>query len=647
MNINSSLNALAQTAVNNYLSTASMRASGSMNAISSTAQMLQPMVTQSSFVSAYSSFASSFGMGGFSSAGFLASPLGNFAQMPSLFGAQMMGALGGMNAGWNRLGNTLAQSFVQNNGMMNPQMAQLSNMMQTMAKMMNMLSALMQLSKQVGNKMNPGVAGKAQMPGLNGGVGGLKHDMSTAKFPGLVGDSYLKTLPTNRHTLARMFGIGGRRDEKRFQQGVNLLKTAKPKISLGKGTKGAGKLQLSAADVTAIRNAPDQKTAEKLVLKAISKQTGIPISELDPKNKRAFHSSKARKAINKLLGTRVRNGYEKNAGSSLVLKTIAESVAKSLRKGSFGSTTVQSPGMTGMMMMGGYTSAMGATGMAQMPGGGFMTPVPGAETNNVWGGLSTMGMAGGMIWHVPGQTQTIPNPASDVTIDLTDFRTPANKMGEMASPLIFDLEGTGLQLKNGGMIEIDIDGDGKKELITDLDPELGLLVFDSKDEGLADISGADIFGDNTDLSHYGIEADTQDGSFKDGFQALRALCEHYNLVNESKQFLDVGDLGFLEEEVGLRMRVGGVVSGDDRRFAEVGITEINLGNPAQTQHLEDAPEDRWGNKIMHQDGATFTVYGEIRKYADIWFKVQARFHDDIEANEKLDPINSVALLSRR
>ena len=175
--------------------------------------------------------------------------------------------------------------------------------------------------------------------------------------------------------------------------------------------------------------------------------------------------------------------------------------------------------------------------------------------------------------------------------------------------------------------------DGKKEMITDLDAELGLLIFDSKSDD-EDITGRDMFGDNTDLSHYGIKADTQDGNFKDGFQALRAVCEHYKLVNDSKQFLDAGDLAFLEEELGMRMRVGGITSEEDRRFAEVGVTEINLGNPNQTQHIDDAPADRWGNKIMYQDGATFMVYNELRKYADIWFKIQARY-SDAESNDDL------------
>jgi hypothetical protein len=292
-------------------------------------------------------------------------------------------------------------------------------------------------------------------------------------------------------------------------------------------------------------------------------------------------------------------------------------------------------GMAGMNSM--QQGMTGMPGMAQMPGS-EIAPNPQSDWCGT-GAANSMGMGGmfgGMgMWLVPGMTQTIPNAASGVSVGLGQFAGAADEVAKLASPLIFDLEGTGLQLKDEvRMIAVDIDGDGSKELITDIDAELGLLIFDSTGEGIKELTGADMFGDNTDLSNYGITAPSEDGSFKDGFQALRALCEHYKLVDSSKQFLDESDLAFLEETVGLRMRVGGIDNGEQRSFNEVGVSQINLGNPAQTQHIEDAPEDRWGNKIMFQDGATFTVYSEVRQYADIWFKIQARF-EDAEPKEEL------------
>jgi hypothetical protein len=92
------------------------------------------------------------------------------------------------------------------------------------------------------------------------------------------------------------------------------------------------------------------------------------------------------------------------------------------------------------------------------------------------------------------------------------------------------------------------------------------------------------------------------------------------------------------------MRVGGLFNGEEKRFSDIDLTKINLGNPAQTQHLEDAPTDRWGNKIMLQDGATFVVNSEERRYVDIWFKVQARV-GEVEKPEELKSFSKAQLLN--
>lgn len=39
-----------------------------------------------------------------------------------------------------------------------------------------------------------------------------------------------------------------------------------------------------------------------------------------------------------------------------------------------------------------------------------------------------------------------------------------------------------------------------------------------------------MFGNGTDLSTYGIRGNQDDGTFANGFDALRALCEHFELV---------------------------------------------------------------------------------------------------------------------
>ena len=602
---------------------------------------------QSSFAAATQN---TFGMNGnMFQTGMMPSPMGPGAN----FGMQNHG-MQSMAQPWNQMGNMMSGMSPAPMGANPMMMNQLMGMMQQIAQMMNLLAPMMQMMQQMqqmqqagGAKPGAGAPGAGQ-PGMAQpaiGQPGMAQpaigqpNLTGAKFPQTAASDFLNTLPGNRRGLARALNVSGRRDEQRIQQAANMLKTAKPTITAGAGKPGKAKLQLSQADVQAIKNAKTPADAKKVVLKAISKQTGVSIGELNMRNKNGIRSSKGRNAINKLLGTKVRNGREKNSGSSLVLDSIAESVAKSIRGGSFGSTKVQSPGHFKFQMMGGAFSSQ--TSMMNNMHGGEMGM---NSMTNAWAGGSFGQMN---IWHVPGQTQEIPNPASEVSVDLSGFVGAANKVGELASPLIFDLEGTGLKVKNGGLIPVDIKGDGNETLITDIDSNVGLLVFDSKsdDEDVA-ISGRDMFGDNTDLSAYGIEAPTESGNFRDGFQALRALCEHFKLVHDSKQFLSVDDLAFLEEEVGLRMQVGSIVDLDQRRFNELGITEINLGNPAQTQHLADAKEDHWGNKIMMQDGANFTINGEVRMYADIWFKIQARLND-APAKEEFNNLGSVDFLTRR
>ncbi len=555
----------------------------------------------------------------------LAAPLNNMRGMWNVMGAFLSGALRGQFQ--------IPGNFIDT----------VKAMLRPIANMLNTLMPHLQLGQLLNQVKLGGINPNAnislgQLPDLPGKMPG-----KPASFPGIPASDFLNTLPTNNPgAVARRLNVSGRRDVNIINQVVSMLKTDKPKITPGVKKGGRASLPLSAADVQAIRNAGSLEEAKKIIYKAISKKTGINIDGIDMNNRIKIRSSKARQVLNKLLGTRVRPGVEKNSASSLILDSMVESIAKSIRAGSFGTTKFQAPATIGFGGMFGTFGMGAAGGFPQMANElGFETP--GGQPNISTGIVGTIGSFG--VWMIPGETQEIPNPATGVTVDLSDYIDTANKGGELASPLIFDLEGTGLELKNPEMIEVDIDGDGKLEMITDIDAELGLLVFDSKGDGLENITGADMFGDNTDLSKYGIIANTPDGRFKDGFQALRAVCEHFGLISENKQYLDEKDLAFLEDKIGLRMRVGGIVEGEDRRFHGVGVTRINLGNPDQTQHLEDAPEDRWGNKIIFQDGATFIVNGEERKYADIWFKIQARY-DDAPAKENLS-ISKVELMFLR
>lgn len=420
-----------------------------------------------------------------------------------------------------------------------------------------------------------------------------------ASFPKAGKSAFLAGL-NDYHDNARRLNVSGSSDVKKINNAINSLNGAEPAISPAKpGDKGgAGKLQLSAEQVAAIRNAPSQAAAEAIVRQAIEQQTGKKLGTSNMNDKQAIRQGNNREALNALLGTKVRSGTEKNSGSSLVMNEMISDIAKSVRGGSFGTTRVS------------HEYAQGFVGGGCLSAFGYFA-----------GGRTTAEFANG---------------PSALSVDLSAYRDAAGHVAELASPLIFDLEGQGLKLKNGGMIEVDLDGDGNVETISELDAHLGLLVFDSKfvpEEGEAYAAGRDMFGDGTDLSHYGIRGPKEDGTFENGFDALRALAERFDLVRQGKQHLDADDLALLEKECGLAMRVGGVADGEDQGFRQIGITRINLGDPDKIQPIEEAEEDRYGNRLMRQEGATFVVNGEERDYCDLWFNIQARaaasdFDDD-------------------
>ncbi|MBN2361615.1 MAG: hypothetical protein JXR83_19335 [Deltaproteobacteria bacterium] len=434
-----------------------------------------------------------------------------------------------------------------------------------------------------------GMNSQSMMAGV-GGFAAQSTSVATnpASFPPVKGDTFLNTLqPTNtskgQSANAKALNVSGSSDVKKINKAIDKLGNAAAEVRVAKpGEKTEpGKLVLTADQVAAIRNAPDSAAAKEVLRGILEQQTGAKINS-DMNDKNGIRKSGSRDAMNKLLGTKVRNGTEKNSGSSMVMDSMLESITAALRGGSFGTTSVTQEFAVG---------ALGSNGVDEF---GFF-----AE----------------------GSTNVeVENGGSSVAIDLDSYTDAAETVGELASPLIFDLEGTGLQLKHSGLIEVDLDGDGKLEQISDLSAAIGLLVFDAKqdDEG-NQLTGRDMFGNNTDLSVYGIE-----GSFDNGFAALRALAEHYRLVDAKKQYLDAEDLLLLEHTVGLRMRVGGLVNGEDRSFAALGITRINLGDPDRIRGFEQSPEDMYGNKLMQQEGATFIVKGEERPYADIWFNIQAR-----------------------
>lgn len=178
------------------------------------------------------------------------------------------------------------------------------------------------------------------------------------------------------------------------------------------------------------------------------------------------------------------------------------------------------------------------------------------------------------------------------------------------SPLSFDINGDGVQTSDS-VVNFDIDGDGIVDRINDSAD--AVLVFDKDGDGISGADGSETFGNNTD-----IDGDGKADGFKDGFEALKALAKQEGLidgVNDNE--LDENDLKVLEEKWGLKIKTGGYNS-EAQSLSDAGITNIKLSTDNSTVMQDNF--DGNGNQLMTQEGATFTVNGEEREYADIWHK---------------------------
>ncbi|MFZ9889763.1 MAG: hypothetical protein ACO3JL_19885, partial [Myxococcota bacterium] len=327
-----------------------------------------------------------------------------------------------------------------------------------------------------------------------------------------------KGLRSNKSSLVAPNGtkIKGKKDVQRFEKSMEQLSGAQAKVG---GTSGKS-VKLSAEEAARVRAAPDAESAKQEVIKILSERTGTQLSGDAAGTKgKGPKGGPEREALNQLLGTKIKSGEEKNGTSALILDRMAGSIADAVRAQPASAALSADPAEGGSPAQAQAFSGVreGRTGLDDLE----CEEEPARES----------APAGGA-----------------VEIDIGEFSDAAKTAAELASPLIFDLAGAGLELKKGERVMIDLDGDGRGEMITNLDNGIGLLVFDALHEGEAVGSGRDYFGDRTDLSGYGVVSPREDGMWDNGFDALRALCERFELVHGDKQHLDEQDLAFLERE---------------------------------------------------------------------------------------------------
>jgi Ca2+-binding RTX toxin-like protein len=175
-----------------------------------------------------------------------------------------------------------------------------------------------------------------------------------------------------------------------------------------------------------------------------------------------------------------------------------------------------------------------------------------------------------------------------------------------ASPLVFDLDGDGIEISQLGKyspILFDHDANGVKTGTAWLKSDDALLVLDRNGNGTID-SGQELFGNNTLLSN-GTKA-------ADGYAALS------DLDSNGDGMIDAQDAQFDELRLWRDLNQDGISdTGELFRLDELGITQINLDKTAGSQTLSD------GTRL---DGsASFLMNGETRSYTDAWF-AENRFY---------------------
>jgi hypothetical protein len=417
----------------------------------------------------------------------------------------------------------------------------------------------------------------------------------------------------------KTFGINGGGNQKKFDKAMGELATARPIVTpaaAGAAAAGPGKLNLTADQVAQIMNAGSDAEAAALVKKFMGGQGTADIAGLKGGDWNSWQKKgNSREALNNMLGVKIPNGRNKNKASELLLNQMSTDIARSIRGGAGSTTTVSA------------AAAAAASGASSSSGSSATDPyASGSGSGSAGSGASSASSSA---------SASTTSTTGAVCVDLSQYKSIAQILAEMGTPLIFDLTGTGTLIREGEMVPVELDGDGRLEVVTDLAFGTGLLVFDPKlgsQHPMKWATGAEMFGSGTDLSAYGITAPTEDGTFENGFDALRALAERFNLVGGQKQHLDSSDLSFLESKVGLMMRVGGLFGGDVS-LRELGITRLDLGDPNQIETLDQAQTDTFGNKYMRQVGARFMIRGQIREYVDIFFRIQARITLDNPAEQ--------------
>jgi len=190
---------------------------------------------------------------------------------------------------------------------------------------------------------------------------------------------------------------------------------------------------------------------------------------------------------------------------------------------------------------------------------------------------------------LPEPFSDIPQPFSDIPQWLDDLLNDWGGTKDMASPLILDLDGSGIDLAstlNG--VYWDIDQDGYAEKSGWISGNDGLLAIDLNSDGVINDHG-ELFGTDT----------------TDGFTVLSAYDSNADNV------IDISDTQFGDFLAWVDVNADGYSQSDElHTLTSLGITSINL-NASLVDY------DIAGNHVTHE--STFTINGQTQTIVDAWF----------------------------
>lgn len=178
---------------------------------------------------------------------------------------------------------------------------------------------------------------------------------------------------------------------------------------------------------------------------------------------------------------------------------------------------------------------------------------------------------------------------------------PANGCNSLISPLLVDLDGSGISLASPlPGVRFDVDANGRKEQISWPKAGRGSFLVLDRDNDSAIEDGSELFGDHS--------ASINGRHFLNGFDALTQYDDNHDGV------IDANDSVFT------RLRLWSDINenaqtdpGELKSLDEVGVVSIDLHYQAMSE------EDRYGN-ATRQRSAVHLKSGEVRVIFDVWFR---------------------------